>query len=366
MNRDRLVNLILGVAIALLPLYTRLTHSVTMSRVSQDTLYLFIILFCTFLLGSKKRKIPFSVGLIGFISSLWVIFNQWEISSINVQMQSIQIIASLVFFYAYLERHEGETTKFVLNGMSIGCIIQSCLGIFEYLGFNAYGWVLNGLYSNIKIGTQSGTFFGSLTQSNLYAAYVSITAISLFRLNFKKFIYFPILALILCKSLMGICSFVAGASYLMFANLGYSLYFPYFTLSLVFALCFLFGVNGADTERFSHWKLILQSVDLKHFLIGHGAGWFHDSQLIKKSKFVQEHNVFLAVFNIFGIGGIVSFLWVLIKAIPKKDYLLGSILFALYCNFHGHFTLNVSTTVIIFVLILSISLSKNNLTIGRA
>ena len=122
-------------------------------------------------------------------------------------------------------------------------------------------------------------------------------------------------------------------------------------------------MGGLDSKRFEIWSHVFALVDMPHFLIGKGAGWFPDLKMAFHGKVaLQEHNELITIFNIFGIVGLGAFIVVLKKAIPRepKDFIFPAILFACFFNFFGHFTLHRSTTAIVFIVTAAICLAQNN------
>lgn len=363
MSRDVLVNMILGVVVALLPLFSRF-ESVDIARTSKDHLLCLLFIFLSVLLDQRKRILPLNAWPLIAFMAMTLMFNYWNSASINVLMQSFYIMAGLVFFISYYEKHERNSTHYIVNGIAVGVIIQSILGIGNALGIDIYETAITFLFNDIhgEVTNEHSIARGSLGNGNLLASYLSVGIYSLFRGSW--FIFLPIVlsALILTKSTMGIASFVAGLGYYVLVRQNLiRKSFAYLSAIPFMAIAFFHGLNGADSKRFEIWTKSFERVDLSHLLIGAGPGWFADQriQVYGENIVVQEHNEFIAFFNIFGLLGIVLAIPLIIRFLKKRNNLIfSSMLFAAFINAYGHFNLHQSTTALIIIIAACVCLAE--------
>lgn len=357
-------NLLLGITIALLPLYTRLSKG-DFSRTSKDNLCVLVFLVLLLILPEKKRKLPdiFKLGLVYGLSLL--ILNQYNPASVVVMLHTFYISIGLIFFVSFYQRHETDSEYLILNGMSVGCLIQCLIVFCNKLDFKVYFELIR-LFNPTAISLDSGfPGIGSLGNPNLLSAYVALTAISLFRKKWWIFLLFPLIALAISGGLMGYFSFAAGTIYYLnhkFKIIHKSWF--YILSSILMVALYFTGINGHDTKRILGWKRIFSEVDLSHFLIGKGPGWFfdHGAVLSVNEILVQEHNEFISIFNFFGIIGVALIAAIVFPLVFKKDKveIFPSILFAAFINSYGHFTLHQSTTAIIVIVSAAICLAQKD------
>lgn len=363
MNQGAVVNLILGITIALLPLCNRVTV-VDFSRTGKDNLLVIIFSFLCFLLNNKERKLERSFYVALIYGLFCLAFNHWHLASFNVIMQSFYIGIGLIFFATYYERHSKDGLHYILNGMAIGCIIQAVLVVSNKLGFNLWAHLVGLFNDDIqRVARPNIKGIGSLGNSNLLASYLALTIPALFRGGWVCFLPLSIAALFMGESIMGTLSLLAGVLY--YLNLKYNLIqkpWVYLGAMVCMFLAPVIGVRGMDTNRFQGWKLMLEQVDFWHFLFGKGPGWFSDHGIVLKSGEImtQEHNSFLTAFNMFGIVGIILVLPLFIKFIQTSDksLIFPAILFTAFINSYGHFTLHQSTVAIIIIVAAAICLAE--------
>lgn len=357
-------NLAIGIIIALLPLFTKLSRG-DFGRVSKDNLLVVLMALICFLLPARKRTLPIFLYIaLGYgLFSLFI--NQYEPAAFVVMLQTFYIGVGALFFASYYEKHTEDGKDFILNGMSVGCLIQCAIVFCNELDFFVYFEAVklfNPEANPLDIGFPG---IGSLGNPNLLSAYVSLTAVSMFRERWWVFLPFPIIALIISNSLMGYFSLAAGAFY--FINLNFNfIKKQYVYLMAIFGMIlpFFTGLNGHDSKRLIAWKINLNLVDLSHFIFGKGPGWFygHGIPVSRIEILVQEHNEFLSLFNLFGIIGIGLLVPTFIKFIrtPDRSMIFPSILFAGFINSYGHFSLHQSTTAIILIVTCAICLAEGN------
>ncbi len=354
----------IGVTIALLPLYNRITQ-LDFNRTSKDNLLVVLFgLFC-FILPGAVRKMTLAMYAALIYGLFFLVMNQWNVLSVNVMFQVFYISAGLLFFANLYEKFDRESTHFILKGMVVGALIQSTLSIPAFFGFEIYPnftRIFSDVGEAISPGHGQANMIGSLGNSNLLASYLALTSMAF--LSLKKLRYLviiPIVALLMSGSMMGIGAFFAGVSY--YLNIKYELvkkWQIYLASSVAMVTVYFTGLNGADSGRFEIWYKIFDKVTLSHFLIGRGPGWFADQKLTYDNTIVvQEHSNFITFFNLFGIFGIILVLPIFLKFLKAKDdhAIFSSILFVAFCNSYGHFSLHQSTTAIIIIVTAAICLA---------
>lgn len=377
-----MIDLLIGLTIALLPLYIRVDNILETNRSSKDFLFLYLIIgFLIFLNGSLKSKyIRYSV--IGFI--FLTIVNQYYPFSKNVIAQTMFIIAGLVFFIKYYE-HDGERNlQRIYDGMMIGSLIQAVLAIFGYFGYNLYPylvyvakirpylypslakgiWVLDYRVTELLLNFKAGKVghlnaVGSLGNYNLTASYLCMTIPAFLSRRYVKYLaIIPITALFLTQSQMGIGSFIVGVIYYTKILSKIKMYL----LAIVSMFIFPFLNLNLDSLRFEAWFRMIKSASLYNWVIGMGPGWFPDTKfMLTRTEYLkQEHSVFLSIFNTYGLLGFAILLPIFYKFLKRKedDRLLSTILFIIFCNSYGHFVTHQSTVMIIIIPIIALNLRE--------
>ena len=354
---------LIGLTIALLPLFTKVAEH-DAARLVKDNLL--VILFALFgaVLPMKVRRL----SLIGYVALAYglfmLVYNQWHPLSIMVQYQSIYIASGLIFFLVFYEKHTKKDLNGILNGMTAGCLIQSLIVIASFFGINAYFNFIGLFVGGARAIGSFPSGIGSLGNTNLLAAYVSLTAISLFRRKWFLLLPLPIAALIIANSMMGYITFIAGAFYFLNQKqniLKKFLLYPFAVISMVSV--YFIGLNGMDSHRFKIWREILGNLDFNHFLFGKGPGWFYDHPIMSgRQMAIHEHNEFISAFNVFGVIGIILAFLVLLPIALKKDRsaIFPAVCFASFFNAFGHFTLHQSTTAIIVIVSAAICLAEED------
>lgn len=349
----------IGVIIALLPLYLRALNHIETNRPSKDRLFLYLIIFLSTFITCKIRSgyVRFAVFSLGFLT----IVHQWEFFSANVCSQVTFILAGFLFFLKYFEYDDNiQPVQYIFNGMAVGAIIQSILGIGGYFGCEIYFNIIHLFRPDSTmnlVGLGHNNTVGSLGNYNLLASYLCITIPAF--LSFKKYrflIFIPITALLLTHSYMGIGSLIVGLIY--YSRIVPKIWMYVLAIAGMFALPFL--NLPFDSGRFSMWKTMLNSADLARWLIGCGPGWWPDQQVELNKDLVmwQEHNEFLTFFNIYGLLGFAILAPLFYRFLKTKDTnpILSSILFIIFCNSYGHFTLHQSTVAVIIIPVLALCL----------
>lgn len=367
MKRGELVNILIGITIALLPLYIRIC-SVDFQRTSKDVLLVFLLPFFSLLLPNSLRKIGNYAwwALCAFLFLLMA--NQWNMISLNVMFQCFNIGAGLIFLYSFYERHDQESIDYILNGMIAGCIIQSILSIPGYWGIDLYReaimWIVGGK-PTVIVSSGSGAVIGSLGNINFLSAYLGLTSLAMFKLKKHKWVVIlPITAMLLNGSIMGIAALVAGVAYYVNLHLEIVKKWQIYFASVAAMVIYPFSGIGHDSGRIGIWTNILNLHNLNSVIFGFGPGWFPDQHLMQTADvmLMQEHNEYLAFFNIFGLLGIAIAAPLFFKFINKKDdnKIFSSIFFAAFINSYAHFSLHQSTIAIIILVAGAICFSEGN------
>ena len=87
MSRALIVNILLGLTIAFLPLFRKVSY-VDIDRMSKDNLFLVVMISTMLFLPKKLREAPCLIWGFFVYAFILIIINQWEPASINVFYQS--------------------------------------------------------------------------------------------------------------------------------------------------------------------------------------------------------------------------------------------------------------------------------------
>jgi hypothetical protein len=350
MNRGALANLILGGVIALLPLFLKIS-AYDLGRTSKDNLLLVVLVAVMAILPGRKRSLPGTLwALIAYVL-LNIVINQCNPASVIVIMQAIYIAVAMTFFVVFYERFDDGSTHYILDGMAIGCIIQSILGIGNHFGISFYQEAIFLFDSDLEYisNFKNNHAIGSLGNTNLFGSYVAISAMTLLRPGWVWFVGLPVLALLSSRSMMGLGAFVAGLGYLINHHFQLLKKWQVYISAIVAMITVYFtGLGGLDSSRFGVWRKNFEVVDLGHFLFGKGPGWFPLQRfMISDGLMGQEHSGFISIFNVAGITAFALVLPAFIRFLKAKDEspAIPAALFAAFCSSYGHFTLHQSTVV---------------------
>lgn len=365
MKKEKLFYILVGIIIALLPVYRRVWVA-DIERESRDFLLVMLLPVISLLL-EKRRELPkiaflvFGLVLLKFtvsntIPSLDFVANE---KMRIIFIYSINIVLGLVFLASFYRGHNPQYNNYILNSLAIGCLVQSVFVIGSELRLFDYYNFLSIFYGKIDVGYYNFDHgeLGTLGQCNILASYLAVGIFSLFR---KKWIYalpFVLWSLFLAKSAMGYATFAGGLLYFGWLKLNLNGRLPFILCMLAFAACVYWGFDGQDHGRLEIWYANVKISNLKHWLIGRGPGWFPLNSFVRFSEyFIQEHNEYLAAFNIMGIVGPISMAAVLIYAIPANAQIFSTMIFAIFCNMFGNFFLHISVTAFIAIVVLGVCL----------
>lgn len=355
MKRGALINLLIGVVIALLPLYNRVTF-LDFNRTSKDNLLVILFGLLGVLMPNKTRELPKYSWFLLITGLFFLIINQHNVLSINVMFHTFYIVSGMFFLVRFYECYESESKEFILNGMCAGAIIQSLIIFSSALHLDLYNAFFKLINPDAIIVGQdffpAGKSIGTLGYGNLAGSYLALTSLAFLRGKWTYYLPITVLALTFTNSAMGVGSFVVGALYYLNQEKHFSKLKIYLLATISMIGMFFIGAKGADSGRFEIWNDLFSRVNLKHFLIGMGPGWFPDAKLTwHETSIVQEHNEYLAFFNIFGLIGVILIIPLLVKFFKSQVQcrLFSAIMFVAFCNCYGHFALHQSTTAIIIL-----------------
>lgn len=366
MKRGALVNLLIGITIALLPLYNRIAQY-DFNRTSKDNLLVIILGFLTVMLPASKRMGGVAIYLALIYGLFLLVLNQWNVLSVIVMFQTFYIASAMIFFVHFYEKHDEDSIQYILNGMIVGALIQAPMAILGYFGIEVYSKFV-GLFSDVYLvklpGAGSTGAIGSLGNSNIMAGYLAITSLAFLSIKRKWLVVIPLIALFLTGSIMGIVSVLAGIAYYINHKINFLEKWEVYILTIMGMIAYPFTGIGHDSGRIIGWGKSLSLVDWHHFFIGKGAGWFSDQKIAitDHQLLLQEHNSFLSLFNVFGMAGFVLLAPLFVKFLNKQDenIVFPAILFTAFCNSYGNFTLHISTIAIIIIVTACICLAEGN------
>lgn len=382
-------NTILGIAIALLPLYIRLANIDT-NRPSKDLLFLTILSLLMVITAPPTRYLRPYFKQVMAVLILLTVFNVERVFSPNVISQMVYLFFGLSFFVSYYESFRYETVQDIFDGMIVGALIQAVLGMGGYFGhewyFQGLAWMKPNIYYSVAMerwtidpsaaiswkssGAGLPNTVGSLGNNNLLACYLCLTIPAfLSRKKIQWLALIPIAALIISQSFMGIGSFLAGVVY--YVNIKRKI--------MTSKLLYLGAITGMlllpllplhiDSGRFRVWGRLLREASLSHWIIGRGPGWFADQMMAVDADnyLAQEHNSFLTLFNAFGLVGFLLLAPIFLRYIrvEHREPIAPTILFIAFCNSYGHFNLYQSTAMIIILPVLAICIAKSELIIRQ-
>lgn len=357
--RDAIATLLISVTIALLPLYKRVS-SLDFSRTSKDNLLMLLFGVIMVLFTNPKRSFPVIGWVLVAIAFFLTVVNQYNVISINVMFQSFYISFALFGFVKIYECFDLKFTELVLNGMCIGALIQSVFVLFSSFGINLDMHIIKLFNPNVDmIGSRPGFWsaVGTLGNPNLLAGYLAICLPAFFR---KKWIYLAVLPLTFLfssKAMMGIGAFLGGSAFYLLKD-HIKVKWLFFPAIAAMILVYFTGLNGMDSGRFAIWAGLIEKYDIQA-LIGYGPGWFPDQRMaLEDSRVVQEHSAYFSIVSVFGIFGLITVLTIIYKALQSTNKIFAAILFTIFLNGYGHFSLHQSTMVIIIVTVIAICLIK--------
>lgn len=353
-----IVNVILAISMALLPLYIRVVHF-DFSRTSKDNLAVVIMSLVVILLPQRRKISNYATVVI--IYMLFILsFNQYFVASINVMFQTFYLLIGIVFAVKFYEGFDMDSRHIIKYGLIIGALIQIASSFLDMAGVNLYGYVIESITNSKQIAMNVPDFGGTFAHSNLLGSYLALASMLALPNIFLFSIIF--IGLLMTKSAMAIAAGIAGLIY--YFNHKKNIINPlYIYIAAIVAMVgvYFVGAFGMDSARFSTWNKIFSDVDLHHFLIGKGAGWFPDAMYTNGAeKMHQEHNEFISFFNIFGsigLGLITPFL----KNISKqRDASFAALCFCGFISCFGHFNFHVSTIALTLIVSTCISVGGND------
>ncbi len=151
MKRGALVNLLIGITIAILPLYVRVA-ALDFNRIYKSNLLVVIFSLFGFILPAPSRKLSFSMWASLIYGLFLLIANQWNVLSLNVMFQIFYISSGMIFFAQYYEKHDSDSTHFILKGMIPNIFPLKVIGLPSFhceitRALKKYCFVFSGLVS---------------------------------------------------------------------------------------------------------------------------------------------------------------------------------------------------------------------------
>lgn len=360
------INTVIGASIVALPLFIRIC-SVDTNRLSKDILFSSIAMLIISMSKRSIKKIPNELIVPSIYIMLTIMFNQHDPLSLNSLIHTICLSSGWFMFVSLCLSWDMIDKKVIYNGIMIGSIVQSIIGIFGFFNIEIYFGIIK-LFRNVVLtseATGSLNVIGSFGNNNLLASYLCISVPFFFSKKDTAILsVIPIVAILLSKSQMGLMSLVAGLVYYInnrFCILSKIKIYILTSLSMVIIPFFDIGI---DSGRFELWRKILSTASVKHYVFGMGLGWFPDMNITVSSTgsalLLQEHNSYLSLFNSFGLIGLLLMFPIFVMLLKQKndDLVISSAMFIVFCNSWGHFTVQQSTVMIIIIPIISIVLGK--------
>lgn len=353
-----IVNVIIAISMALLPLYIRVVQF-DFSRTSKDNLAV-VIMSLVAILIPQRRKISNYARFVVVYMVLILAFNQYFVASINVMFQTFYLLIGIVFAVKFYEGFDMDSRHIIKHGLIVGALIQIASSLLDMAGINLYGYVIESITNSKQIAMNVPDFGGTFAHSNLLGSYLALASMLALPNIFLFSIIF--IGLLMTKSAMAIAAGIAGLIYYFNYKKGIINPVLLYIGAIIAMICVYFiGAFGLDSDRFSTWNKIFLDVDLHHFLIGKGAGWFPDAMYTNGAeKMQQEHNEFISFFNIFGIIG-VGLVTPFLKNISKqRDASFAALCFCGFVSCFGHFNFHVSTIALTLIVSACISIGGND------
>jgi hypothetical protein len=355
----------LGCAVALMPLYIRIT-SVNVERVSKANLLMCLIPALLIMFRDKIRHADFTLKGIFLVLISHLIIFQFEPASFVGVYQAIAISLGLLFIIKYNESYREKDSEIILNWLCIGGLIQAVIGIVQYLGIDLYREVIFWLYKDVS---EHGAYvdghkavYGSLQNPNLLGAYLALCIPAFFRTKLLWIASIPLLiSLCLAGSLIPIAAAMVSIAYYFTPHFKLKNFLVFIMAPIAFyAFCFLFPHLTSD--RAEIWINYLSKVNVMHFLIGKSSSWLPMNIMNLRAGIVDNvHNEYLTAFNIFGIGAIVAIIY-LLRLIVKnqaKEKVFFSVLLSGFFLSLGSFPMHIAPLALIIMISIAHTLKGN-------
>lgn len=261
-----------------------------------------------------ELKLPLSLLLLAIVSSL--IFSQNISKSIP---ETCKYFNGLLLFLAAALSTD-KKRRCLINTLSVTALCVSLLAIYQYLyGFH---YTLSYLASQeinnpvlIEYLSRKRVFFPFISPNTL-AGYLAVNIVVV--LAFKKNTLYAVLltiALILTKSLAGLCGILSGLSLYFYLRGGTSGKRRILLLGLLAAVFLTLFIRSADQPqhfqplfsalaRYEYWQETLKIIATSPVL-GIGLG----NLILSKTQYA--HNFILQLWAETGIVGVISFLWLI-------------------------------------------------------
>lgn len=261
-------------------------------------------------------KYPLSLLLVALFSSL--VFSQNISKSIP---ETCKYLNGLLLFLTAALSPDKER-KHIINTIIVTALFISLLAFYQHLfGFHhTLSYLTHKEINNpvlIEYLSRKRVFFPFINP-NALACYLAVTILVV--LVFKRNILYDILltiALILTKSLAGLCSVLLGLSLYFYLRKGTSGKRRVLLLGLLAAVFLTLFIRSADPSRhfqplfsalarYEYWQETLKIIT-KSPVLGIGLG----NLILSKTQYA--HNFILQLWAEMGILGVISFLWFIFK-----------------------------------------------------
>lgn len=360
-----MTSILMGALIAFLPLFLSISGNLDTNRGSKEFMLLYSLIFMLMFMGSRRRRIPkyYLTAVLFFI--IMGFLNMHYFFSSNVISHYINILVGGVFFVRFYETFNSKYKQYIFDGMVIGALIQSVIGIAGYNGLELYAYFLDAVLP-LKIvvsstGDGKNNVVGSLGNIGLMGCYLALCLPAFMsRSAYKYLVALPVVALMLTETYMGILAGVGVAAYLINEQDKFLSKKEIYLYTILLMIAGPIGIPEAFNGRLEPWAFIFKNASIKHWLIGMGPGWFPDQKMlvVGVGYFIQEHSLFITLFNAYGLLGFLVLAPIFWKFINSKDKnpLFASTLFAGFISSYGHFVPQQATAMAILIPILAICL----------
>lgn len=378
--------LIAGVVIALLPLFNFSTFFDD-QRGSRLFLGAIVCVFLMLLMGEKKRMAPWwiwgAVVLIFVHASFnWIdVFPGYTKNSpdliidlaknkamalrIGIFLKSIYIAIYSAFFVSFLERFDRTGVGYLADGLAIGCLLQSTLVLFKFLGIDIYTYFYEIIYPNsslkLNIAPELANARGSLGNPNVLGSYLSIGIWTFLR---GKWIYLTpivLIALFLTNSVLSMA--VIGAVLICFyfwEKINFKILIP--SVTIAYFILAGFDPAGVFNGRSGILNAVFSKFSIETLVMGGGTGWLGLNRLLINDAWIaEEHSELVASVVAMGIIGALIYFSLFLKALHMSTRSTFSlVVLACFINSLGHFTFHLAPTLFVFITFLAVAIGRRD------
>jgi hypothetical protein len=270
------------------------------------------------------------------------------------------------FFYNEIANSHSKIENYY-DAICIGAVVQIIHGLPQIFNYWPYFEFLN--WIGIHVTNPVPAAVGTLVNQNFFSAYLSISLIfclrsrryaitirpmrripglktgrmASFRINWRWFIPFIVIHLLLSKTSTAVASAVAGV--IVYYGALWVIIIPVLIVGAVFI-----WADGSVfvSERYQFWMEALRNyrLDTVHLLIGHGPG-------ISWGKQWHLHNDWLQLFWQFGMTGIYIIIGYVLN-IYRGNRILFAAFVAVCINMIGNFPVHLAPSAFLIIMILGL------------